>query len=508
MKLNKQIFGWMGVSALLLTTACSNNDNFNQSPEEVVSGEVYGSGNSIVTLTLNPATAIGTRADETHISDGSKAKKLYFQVYEVTETGGSKTYKTFVEKTDVNVNVFPYTIRLAVDEKQKYAIAVWAQNAATTAFNVTDLENITVDYTQVNNNNDLSDAFCVTKEFNGGDEKLSVTLHRPFAQLNVGTTGADYNEFVKGNIRPNKKITYSRMEVDGVCNQIDVLKDKISKTSGYDGKAEFDYALIPAFYEQTFTSEPDYTNAFSSTNGSRVEEFLVVKLNSDSETVASNWNHKEENTNDQISIDGNKFLGYKTTYPTMDGDNYLTEKFRYLSMCYVLVPNEATSNDDPYKDWPSSSDKEHDLYHSSTINEVRVYFAENFEATTPEGDAVDGDSQAEEEDTEDRAYMNGYRYLKVKNVPVHRNWRTNLLGGLWAPKEPGDDPKDPDDPSSVFANIKVLVNICPIYFDEYNGTYSSEETPNHWIENGQGQFPSGTEDDTLHKEPHDSGSTN
>lgn len=492
MKLNKQIFGWLGASALLLTTACSSNETFNDVPDEIIAGQVYGTGNSLVTLTLNSETAVSTRGyvdydgELSHISDGTKARDLYFAVYEKT-SASTNPYVEYVGTTSEENIKFPYTIRLSVDADKEYKIAIWAQNsAAKTVFNTQNLQNVKVDYSNAKNNDELRDAFCASQEFAGNAQRINMVLHRPFAQLNVGTTGADYKEYVNGHIYPHRTITFSKIEVDGVYDQINVLTDEISRSTEFNGKATFEYAEIPALYGQESTPT-NFTEAFSSTNGSREEEFLVVKLNEKSSEIASSYKESQQQENkDNVEVDTKGFLGFKTNYPTMFKNNYLTEKFRYLSMCYVLVPNQPESGKE-LNGWPSSKNS-YDKYSSSILNSVSVYFAEKpapTEEEIPETGQPVGPVVA-----------NGYKYFTISNVPVHRNWRTNLLGGLAEPK----NPDDPDDPSSLFANVQVLVNLCPIFFDEYNGLYDPEENTN-WSGIGQGNFPGDeTTEGNLHDE--------
>ena len=83
MKYNRKhnMFGWLAASALLLTTACSDNVAL-----DVAQGDTNGA--NTVTFTIMPQTQeLGTRADgdiETgnkYISDGTKADVLIFAVY-------------------------------------------------------------------------------------------------------------------------------------------------------------------------------------------------------------------------------------------------------------------------------------------------------------------------------------------------------------------------------------------------------------------------------------------
>lgn len=505
MRLNKQIFGWLGATALLMTTACTNDTLAPEVPGADANEVVYGNGNSIVTLNITPDTYTGTRS----ISDGTQAKSLYFEVYEVTaKTDEIKAEDTSAsqEATPVLVSIISNdkaltvnddmkaTIKVAVDPDKKYRIALWACNAAQMngknetdkVFTITGSPlNVAVDYSKVTNNYEAMDAFCATQYFEGGDKKVSVILHRPFAQLNIGTTGADYKNYQEGNIYPNATVTYSKVVVKGISKSIDVANDKIANEE--QNAIEFKFAK---------------TIAEQKTGASNTEEYLKVKLNN-SATNKIVWTTDEEEDDEDkwesVELGSNNFFGFRAKYPTIktkgdyakaydkDGDVnvkqgntlYLTEEFKYLSMCYVLVPSPSTANPDFEGDGllnPGSNNNYYDPYHSHTLTSVDVYFAE-----------TSGDT-----------HTDGHKYFTVTNVPAHRNWRTNLLGGLADTTGPNDpnDPDGPDDPSSLFYNVEVAVNICPIYFGEYNGNnaFDKDKYEDHYFGINGGWFPTGSDD--------------
>lgn len=478
----KNLYSLLAAAALMITAAsCQNNDSINEGPKNpnIDLTEVYGTGSKIVTLNVSPEANIGTRAEGTRISDGSKVTMLYFEVYRV-EGVNPVTATPHIPLTTYATTKFPVTLKLAVDPESSYKIALWAQHTetgsnseiVTAPYTIASKPlTITVDYANAKNNDELRDAFCVVSDvFTGSAGNVSVVLHRPFAQINVGTTVADYNNYKEGNILPNLEVTKSHIVVSGVHNTLNVLTDETS-------------------YVATGSSETTTTATFALNtipnhiSDKSTEEYLRVKLN-DPTWTKIDWGGGAVQTNN----DG--FFPFKNTYPTLktkkvgDGitvtgastdiaDNtklYLTEEFKYLSMCYVLVPSGNPANNNHSGDksgFPS------DKYTSSLVD-VDVYFAGN-----------DKDNKELEE----------RKYFSLNNIPVHRNWRTNILGGL-ADTEPGepDDPNKPDDPSSLFANIKIAVNLCPIYWGEYFGTDGQKTTT--WVQN---TFPR-TGDDNLHKE--------
>ena len=117
-----------------------------------------------------------------------------------------------------------------------------------------------------------------------------------------------------------------------------------------------------------------------------------------------------------------------------------TEVFEYLSMCYVLVP-------------ASTSGKEaNGVEASSVLDEVDVYLGTS--SNTPATST-----------------------LAPTFVPVHRNWRTNILIGFERETEPDPDPENPDpDDDPTYTTPKVVVGIESKYEDDYNGREGSGNT--------------------------------
>ena len=437
MKINK-FYGWMAAAALVFTAAsCQNNDDVNVPGDVIDYSQVYGNGSKLVTLSVAaPDQVMGTRADGLHISDGKKADTFMFSVYVSDKENGDFEMAPEFIKGEGKYNTisdvtFPLTFQLATDPAKYYKIVSWAQESTTEAFDLTSFPTVKVKYGQAKNNDELRDAFCVTSQAISGNTKdAHIVLRRPFAQINVGTTGADYKNLLQGEkVYPNRALKYSKVVINGAYDQINIFTDEITSSANKGLEVTFAYAALPAYYTLNNVI-PEGKDKLLLTDG---EEFLKVKLN--------------PGIDDKYS---GEILPYKTSYPTYnenaeDGNKYLTETFKYLSMCYVLVPSPDKNNPEPVNPF--------DPYHSTTLNKVSVYFAENSD------------------------YSDGYAYINLDNVPVHRNWRTNILGGL-----SNTDDGEPDDPSSLFNFTKVCVHLDPIFFGEWNNVNGS----NSWFDN---QFP-------------------
>ena len=387
------------------------------------------------------------------------------------------------------------TITLRLMRNKQYHIAFWAQSSKTAAFQTNDLKNVKVIYENAKNNDELRDAFCKVESFSVSPSNVArtVILTRPMAQINVGTTGADYKHLLKAKlVYQNKPITQSKITLKGVAQCINVVTDEIVVDNAENKltTVNFTHDIIPAFMYTQYANDP---TTFPDT---KEDDSFYYKLTDPKEELL------------KVDLDGDgKVLSYKINYPTYNGRTFLTETFKYLSMCYVLVPASHTPE--------GETNVDNDPYKSSVLDEVTITFAE-----------TDENGQATKE----------YETKNLKNVPVHRNWRTNILGGLANikdsdpedpdpddpdnpdPNDPGyipdptdpddpdpdnppvtpDDPYDPDDddypeepepgpddPTSIFLFQNIQIKLDHHYYDEHNGTlgeYDEENNGYEWLE--------------------------
>jgi len=318
--MNKKLFfGLFAAASMLFATSCSNDElNAVQSENEAQ-----------VKFSLGLEGGVSTRA----ISDGLSAKKLICAIYDANETlldevvindsavDGNGQY--------VNTNAFQSgltdIVNVTLAKGQTYTIAFWAQNGGCSAYNTTDLKNVQVNYTSASNNHEFRDAFFAAKTFTvAGNAEIDVTLNRPFAQINVGVTEADWTAAVQSGIEIQK----SSVVIKNAANAINLLTGAVS------GEEEVTYALaaIPA----KFTTPED----------------LKVDHNADGDTDDAG------------------------------------ETYKYLSMSYILVADGSANG-------------------SAKANLESLAFTFN----PASGENI--------------IFKNG-----LNNVPVQRNWRTNILGKL------------------------------------------------------------------------------
>lgn len=170
--MNKKLFfGMFAAAGMLMATSCSNDEL-----DGVQSGK-----ESVVSFTLEQPGLV-TRA----YSDGLTAKTLTYAVYEAnskTPLITSENEVTFTNKTA--------TVNLRLVTGKSYDILFWAdaENAPYT-FNA-NAQTITVadNLTSQDENRDAFFAAEKSLVVDGAINK-TITLYRPFAQLNIGTTDA------------------------------------------------------------------------------------------------------------------------------------------------------------------------------------------------------------------------------------------------------------------------------------------------------------------------------
>lgn len=167
-------------AAALLVTSCNDEmDNGLKTGDE-----------GTVTFTAQLPSEMGTRA----FADGLTAKHMQYAVY---EAGQSTPLKVFGDETTVvgeaeMVNL-KKSVTLKLTSGKSYDVIFWAD--ATTdspyTFNPASQE-VSVDYSKVNNNSDNCDAFFKKETITvSGNQSVDVKLTRPFAQVNIGTDDFD-----------------------------------------------------------------------------------------------------------------------------------------------------------------------------------------------------------------------------------------------------------------------------------------------------------------------------
>ena len=300
--MNKKLFlGMFAAAGMLFATSCSNDEL-----------DVVQSGDEAqVTFSLGLEGGIATRA----ISDGKSADVLVYAVFD--KDGNRLSNIQAVTKTGVT---FPTTESITLAKGQTYKVAFWAQDDDCKAYTVdTDKMSVAVNYANDENkvnNDETRDAFFKTVEFTvTGSTSIDVELKRPFAQINVGVTKADWDAAVASGIT----VAQSSVVIKKAATELNVLDGTVS------GETEVSYELA------NIPSEPAIL---------------------------------------QVDTDG-------------DG---IKEDYNWLSMSYIL-PSAAPTG-----------------YEKAALENVAFVFASN-------GEPIE--------------FNQG-----LNNVPVQRNWRTNIVGKI------------------------------------------------------------------------------
>lgn len=217
--MNKNLFKTFAIAAMaVLAGACAKEN------EQLA-------GPSNVTFEVS-TPEIATKA----IGDGMTATQLYYQVFDadgkVIEGLGVQNKDLASGKTTVNFQLI---------KDQTYNFVFWAQTAETGYYTITDLRTITANYEGKKSNDENFDAFFAVEKaltINGPITK-TVTLKRPFAQINIATTDV----LKAGDTEVNVNFTgaTSAVTVKGVPTVFSPLTDEFSASVD----AQFASAAIP-----------------------------------------------------------------------------------------------------------------------------------------------------------------------------------------------------------------------------------------------------------------------
>lgn len=211
------IFGMF--AALMLANSCSEDNSVPQADSSLAQ----------VTFKVSADGAL-TRA----ISDGTTVDEL---VYRVFDKNGNPIATLPLEKEAAADLSSGHTVALTLAKGQTYKVAFWAQKAGNTAYTVNDNMQVAINYSAANND-ESRDAFFNAVEITVKDDVAqTVELKRPFAQLNVGSTTADWNAAVASGAI----VTESKVTVKQAATTLNVLDGKVSGAADVN----FTYAAKP-----------------------------------------------------------------------------------------------------------------------------------------------------------------------------------------------------------------------------------------------------------------------
>ena len=210
----KKILYGMMAATMIFATSCENELELGAAGEE-----------SMVSFTI-ATPDMGSRAD---YSDGTTATVLQYAVYDAE---GNELEDLTVTNGEIHGST---TVNLKLTTGNTYSVIFWA--AAPNAPYTVDFANktMTVDYTNAVSNDESRDAFYAKETFTvTGAQTETISLKRPFAQLNIGTS--DYAASTSAGYTPTK----SKVVVSNVYGKLDLWEGDVDSSV----VASFDFAAI------------------------------------------------------------------------------------------------------------------------------------------------------------------------------------------------------------------------------------------------------------------------
>ena len=179
------------------------------------------------------------------IADASNITVLHWELYGTDIRTAAAPYgEGTVTDTDGDKN---FTVELRLVADQDYNIVFWAETEhGATHYDTKDLRSVKINtYSDENANDESRAAFFGVHNFqteNGVSVNESVTLYRPFAQINLGTTTyvTDLNQINGGQLA----VESTQMTVTKIANVFNTL-DGVGETEDFSGVVTFKAAATP-----------------------------------------------------------------------------------------------------------------------------------------------------------------------------------------------------------------------------------------------------------------------
>ena len=207
----------MAAAGMLLATSCAN--------EEMPAPQGDG-----VTFTLRLPAGMTTRASSA-FGDGKDAVNLTYAVYKSSDHTliMSETRNNFFDGTTLE-----NTLSLDLLNGETYDIVFWAQSSTDAYSFDSGTGTISVDYSKVTSNSEEFDAFWTAdKNFTvSGPVSKTVTLTRPFAQINFGTTDLALPAVTK-EFGTDWASLQTTLSLSGVPDQLNLLSGETSGSADY-----------------------------------------------------------------------------------------------------------------------------------------------------------------------------------------------------------------------------------------------------------------------------------
>ena len=270
--MRKYLFSMLAMATMLFAASCTQEDDFRGND-----------GNEVEALfTVELPAGVATRA----AGDGTTVNKVKCVVYEFFGNDQKEVLGELTKVVDITGKAATYNTRLI--KGRAYRVVFFAYNEAANAYNLDDMENITFN-SPINSNKENRDAFTAYVDVTATESlnviKKPVTLKRPFAQLNVGSTAADTEAARKaaGVAAGEDVMSKSYIKVTGVYNTFDAFASVAKGTP-----ATMEYAMSDVLTESLSVDGVDYTYAAMN---------YILAGEKTTTNVTFNWEDAEGNQN-------------------------------------------------------------------------------------------------------------------------------------------------------------------------------------------------------------------
>lgn len=197
-----------------------------------------------VLITAKMPSDINTRA----YSTGEMATTLHYAVYDQN----SKVVFTSESEEAVNPQAtyngdLTFTLALDLVKGQTYDLVFWADCGEEAPYKLDPATgNVTVDYTNIKSNEEKRDAFfCSVQDLNvTGAMNKSISLYRPFGQLNIGAN--DIDKAANAGI----ELGQVAVTVKDAYNTLNLLTGEASVAGDFKGVVKYDFNNLPE--DETF----------------------------------------------------------------------------------------------------------------------------------------------------------------------------------------------------------------------------------------------------------------
>lgn len=221
MKLNFRILAAAALS--IIAAACSKEQN--------------SVGGELVDVTFSVATPeLQTKA----IADGNTVNFVSCNVF---NADGEYIAELSDDKVEMAGGKATWTVALV--QGQTYNFTFWAYNDGQDAYTLAaDRKSVTVDYSKMTANDDKFDAFFAYKgKFTvNGSYQETVTLYRPFAQINLGAS--DIDDAAKSGVNFTSGKAVSKVTVTNAATTLDFTTGEVS--GAQEAAIEIAEATIPS----------------------------------------------------------------------------------------------------------------------------------------------------------------------------------------------------------------------------------------------------------------------